>query len=323
MTSRHAPASADGAPDAAALVRAADAARLADRFAEAEAGYRSALALAPGDEAITLELALCLSAQGKAREAAPLLARLVRTASGAPAIRERASRALADARHALGAVTVEAPRPGTSIEADGTAVGPAPLLEPLYLEPGAHTLRAVLDGHAPSVARLQIEAGRTYLVHLEPPPLPAHVVLPRADRRAGAEAHPIDATGGFFLGAPGIVRAASLTLTAAGVLGGIGAIVTAEANGAEAAREQPACAGASSPDARACVAVERAIASRAIAVSAATALFAGAAVAAGAAAISLLLAPPGAARSGQGGPSVALSTVASPSGGGLFLEASW
>ena len=64
--------------DAVLLARSGDRARVAGHFAEAEASYRASLALAPDPET-ELSLALALAAQGKALQAAPLLARLQRT----------------------------------------------------------------------------------------------------------------------------------------------------------------------------------------------------------------------------------------------------
>lgn len=339
MTSRHAPPSEDALAKAAALARAADEARVAGRFPDAAAGYRAALALVPGDGAVSLELALCLSAQGKAREAAPLLARLLADGSTLPdAARERATRALADARRVVATVTIDAPKAGTAIEIDGAAAGRAPIPGALYLDAGTHTLRASLEGHLPVVATLSAEAGRAYIVELDPPPVPLSAApqppAPRTATGPGDGGTPGDAPreirpNDSLVGAPGAFRAVALALASAGVLGGVALLAMAEANSATIRGHirangldgTSACTVPTPDTEHACAAIARSVDARAGAVEATGALLGGAAILGAAAVISVFLLPP--PRPGGGGTRLAVSPIASPSGGGLFLEGSW
>lgn len=327
MTSRHAAPPAAISAEAAALVGAGDAARVSGRFGEAAAAYRAALALLPDDGAVQLELALCLSAQGKAREAAPLLARLLRAGALSGDARQRASSALADARRVLATVTVDAAQPGASIDVDGAAVGRAPLADALYLEAGSHTLRASLDGRLPAVATLSAEAGRAYVVRLDPAPAPSLVPVP-------LQAHPPAQPGpshtpGLLSGGPGAFRAGALVLFAAGLLGSLGALAVAEADYAEAVRlstiarvhGSDACTDPIADVERTCEAITRSLRAQQAASTAIFVLFLGSAASAAALLFSALaISPP---RGARGGPSLAVSPVASLSGGSLFVEGSW
>lgn len=328
MTSRHAAPAAAISAEAAALVGAGDAARVSGRFGEAAAAYRAALALLPDDGAVQLELALCLSAQGKAREAAPFLARLLRAGALSGDARERASSALADARRVLATVTVDTPQPGTSIDVDGAAVGRAPLADALYLEAGSHTLRASLDGRLPAVATLSAEAGRAYVVRLDPAPAPSLVPVPL---RAHPPAEPRPSyIHGLLSGGPGAVRVGAVSLAVAGLLGGLGVVAVAEADHGEVVRLSTTIAREHGLDAcrepgadveRACEALTRSLRAHQAATTAFVALFLGAAASAVAGLLAaVVIFPP---RGARGEPSLAVSPVASLSGGSLFVEGSW
>jgi hypothetical protein len=172
--------------------------------------------------------------------------------------------------------------------------------------------RGSLDGHLPSTIRLTALAGRAYVVHLDPSPWPE----PRSHDGHGQDDPPLTSGSALFTGPAGGFRGAALALTAGGVIGGVSALAVAAANDVEPRHHVTATA-----------------------TLAATVLFAGAATTAAAALVSLFLTPPprvarwsyGAPdgvlrpspRPGPSGTNLILSPIASPSGGGLILEASW
>ncbi|MEZ4301351.1 MAG: hypothetical protein R3B70_40835 [Polyangiaceae bacterium] len=320
-----APAAAARAP--AELLIDANAARLSGRFADAEAGYRAVLAREDVPEA-KLGLGLCAAALGRPREAATLLARLL--AIDGPLSdesRQRATTALADAKKLVAEVAVKVLPAGATIELDGSDEGQAPLAAALFLDPGAHVLGATLAGRAPAVAHLFVEAGRSYVVELDPS-APAAARRWFEQPRSGEPLVAQPRIDGVFGGRAGAFRAVSLSLSAMCLLGGAAALVVADLNDRalasyldEAEALGPGvCVHVSVTPERACSRIQRAVRGRSIASTAALGLFSGAAVATTAGLLSLVIAPPpqtsGLAR-------MELSTIASPAGGGLSLEASW
>jgi hypothetical protein len=78
---------------------------------------------------------------------------------------------LEECRRHLAAVAVRANREQATIRVDGKPVGHLPLSEPLWLEPGRHTLSVELAGHGPEEAELDLVAGQKTSVELELRPL--------------------------------------------------------------------------------------------------------------------------------------------------------
>ena len=325
--------------DAALLARLGDRSRVAGRFAEAEASYRASLALVP-DEATALSLALALAAQGKAREAAPLLARIVAAAaSGSLSAedRERAARALADARRELATVTIQVGSAGAIVEVDGAPVGLSPLPEPLFLAAGRHTVRAARDGYRSSEATFEAAADRAYTIQLgllrdakSEGTGDLRRSLPHVDPVA---ASPFAAGVGSYLAGPGgAVRAVGITLSAAGLVAGISALVAAQVSDEGVAlqaarlRSRPgsACACPCEEIERECARIDAGIAARDGATIAAGVLLGGSGVAAAATLLSVFLLPPSRPPAATvGGSKLTLSPHAGPWGGGVSLEASW
>lgn len=81
-------------------------------------------------------------------------------------------RALAQARAGVGAVTVVASREGARIYVDGAAVGEAPILDELFLEPGEHEVRARLEGYSDATQEVVARAGEAVKVSLNLLPMP-------------------------------------------------------------------------------------------------------------------------------------------------------
>lgn len=310
---------------AASRVRDGDRARLEGRFAEAEASYRAALALAP-DDATSLRLGLCLSAQGKVRAAAETFARLLGPGSALPeADRPCAARALADARKALATVEVRASVDGASIEVDGAKVGAAPLPRVLYLEPGPHAFHASRSGFLGAQAAVDTSAGHGYVVELDLQRDPIEIA-----RTAPAESPPAPSPGDYFFGLGGRLRGAGIGLGVTLLVGGGAALGIAGENRdlvaayARVTRDRgtPSCLDTKPKQDRDCARLEQSIDAASIATTAAGVLFAGAGAIAAATFLTVVLLPPsgqpGAARS-----TLTLTPTAGIRGGGLSLEASW
>jgi hypothetical protein len=322
------------AGDAAVLAQIGDRARLAGRFAEAEASYRASLALAH-DDAIALSLALALAAQGKALEAAPLLARAARaTSTLSGEARERAERALIDAQRELATVTVKTSAGGAAVDVDGVPAGTTPLPEPLFLGLGPHTVRARRDGHRAAEAAFEAEAGRSYSVELELLADGARgpAGAAQGERRAGAEGPAALRAEDLLLGAGGAVRASGVVLTAAALVGGFASLAVAESSRARVVTHEQELDGdvatsciqtGSEPLPRTCVLLREAHADLDKAAAATAVLFVGAGVSAAATLLSIFVLPPPARLSRGGGLDFTLSAVAGLGGGGVSLEASW
>ncbi|WP_437945882.1 PEGA domain-containing protein [Sorangium sp. So ce296] len=167
-------------------LRLARQARDAGRWVEAEAAYEAALAAAEAAwttdaerAEIAAELGLCELALGKYRDAADHLAQSLRHRDGLRrALRERAEAGLLQAERRVVTVYLGVNPPDAEVFVDGKALGrPAPTYE-LFLEPGHHTVRARLDGHAEAVSAFEGQAGKDISLALK---------LPRAPER-GARA---------------------------------------------------------------------------------------------------------------------------------------
>ncbi|WP_438018933.1 PEGA domain-containing protein [Sorangium sp. So ce315] len=65
----------------------------------------------------------------------------------------------AQARAKVGTVIVSANVPGADVLVDGARVGTTPLEDPVFLEPGAHTITVQLAGYVPLEKRVDLAAG--------------------------------------------------------------------------------------------------------------------------------------------------------------------
>ncbi len=118
---------------------------------------------------------------GKPRDAAEYLTRYLREAPAEKVQeRQRAEEALAEARAKVTTVTVQVAPEGAEVTIDGTTVGQAPLVDPVFLDPGKHAIGAKLDGYEPAERSIDATAGGTETVtfQLEREQAPRVVVRP-------------------------------------------------------------------------------------------------------------------------------------------------
>jgi hypothetical protein len=101
--------------------------------------------------------------------------------------RANSETALREARAKVEAVRLSVNVAGAEVRVDGRVVGRAPLVDPLFVDPGSHTIEAVQEGFPAARATVEATAGGERAVALElrkseppPPPLPP----PHHERRS-------------------------------------------------------------------------------------------------------------------------------------------
>ncbi|WP_437534180.1 PEGA domain-containing protein [Sorangium sp. So ce726] len=119
----------------------------AGKWADAHASFLAAWAIKPHYQ-IASNLGVTCLKLGRNREAAEYLTRYLREAP-ATKVKERqsAEASLKEALAKIASVTVQVAPQGAVVTVDGTAVGKAPLADPVFLDPGKHEVSARLDGY--------------------------------------------------------------------------------------------------------------------------------------------------------------------------------
>ncbi|WP_437958960.1 PEGA domain-containing protein (plasmid) [Sorangium sp. So ce119] len=152
----------------------------AGKWADAHASFLAAWAIKPHYQ-IASNLGVTCLKLGRNREAAEYLTRYLREAP-ATKVKERqsAEASLKEALAKVASVTVQAAPAGAMVTVDGTAVGKAPLADPLFLDPGRHEVGARLDGHVSVTRPIVAAAGGTekVVLQLERTPAPQVVMGP-------------------------------------------------------------------------------------------------------------------------------------------------
>ncbi|XXT22116.1 PEGA domain-containing protein [Sorangium sp. So ce429] len=133
-----------------------------DRWADAYASFVAAWALQK-HYTIAGGMGTCELMLHRYRDAAEHLAIYVREiakdASTTAEERAAAMETYVQARAKVGAVIVSVNVPGADVVVDGARVGTAPLEDPVFLEPGAHTITVQLAGYVPSEKKVEVAAG--------------------------------------------------------------------------------------------------------------------------------------------------------------------
>lgn len=141
----------------------------AGKWADAHASFLAAWAIKPHYQ-IASNLGVTCLMLGRHREAAEYLTRYLREAP-ASKVKERqsAEASLKEALKKVASVTVEVAPAGAEVRVDGAIVGKAPLLDPVFLDPGEHEIAARLEGHEPAQRPITVVAGgrETVLLQLE------------------------------------------------------------------------------------------------------------------------------------------------------------
>ncbi|WP_437869906.1 PEGA domain-containing protein [Sorangium sp. So ce363] len=139
----------------------------AGKWADAHASFLAAWAIKPHYQ-IASNLGVTCLKLGRNREAAEYLTRYLREAP-ATKVKERQSAegSLKEALAKIASVTVQVAPAGAEVTVDGAVVGKAPLLDPVFLDPGKHEIGAKLEGHAPAMRPIATVAGSTETVVLK------------------------------------------------------------------------------------------------------------------------------------------------------------
>ncbi|XXX79608.1 PEGA domain-containing protein [Sorangium sp. So ce134] len=161
------------------------------RWADAHASFVAAWALQK-HYTILGGIGTCELMLQRYRDAAEHLAVYVRElekdATATPQERAAAAETYAEARAHVGAVIVRANVPGAAVVVDGSVVGKTPLLDPVFVEPGPHTIAVRHDGYTPQETAVEVAAGSEIqrAFELERPPVsapPSPALPPRGDAK--------------------------------------------------------------------------------------------------------------------------------------------
>lgn len=146
------------------------------KWPEAEAKFRRAFELNPTYDTAN-NLGQAEIKLGKVRDAAEHISFALRNwpVAGKKVYREAAAKSLEELRGQLGAVTVEGSVPGALVSVNGREVGRAPIAYELFVDPGAVTVEAKLDGYQDARQVLTAEKGKKYAVKLAMERAPAAV----------------------------------------------------------------------------------------------------------------------------------------------------
>lgn len=138
----------------------------AGKWADAHASFLAAWGLKAHYQ-IASNLGVASLRVGKPRDAAEYLTIYLREAP-ATKVQERqiAEAALNEARAKVTAVTVEVVPEGAEVTVDGKTIGRAPLVDPVFLDPGEHEIGAKLDGHEPETRTIVATEGGTEVMSI-------------------------------------------------------------------------------------------------------------------------------------------------------------
>jgi hypothetical protein len=129
------------------------------QWADAEGRFLAAWALNPSYD-VAANLGQTQYRLGKYREAAQHLAYAAKSwpLVGKKEPRELAEKRLAELRALLGSLTIAVDVPGATVLVDGTAIGRSPVEMEVFVDPGAHTVEAKLDGY--DDAKVMVDVGK-------------------------------------------------------------------------------------------------------------------------------------------------------------------
>lgn len=130
----------------------------AKRYEDARTAFLQAYAL-KRHPAVLLNLGQSELRSGHPEDAGNHLSQFLREHTGTtPEQREAAEKGLAEAKRTSGLVIVSVDSPGADISIDGNTVGKTPLLDPVFVKPGKHTVFAALQGKT-AAASIEVKAG--------------------------------------------------------------------------------------------------------------------------------------------------------------------
>ncbi len=174
----------------------------AKRWEDARAAFLQAYAL-KHHPAVLLNLGQSELRSGHQDDAGNHLQQFLREhATATPDQRAAAEKGIAEAKKSAGFVVVNVDSPGADVSIDGTTIGKTPLLDPVFVKPGKHTVFAALQGRtaaasvdvkagtASSASSLSLGGGGASAPAGPAPAWPPHARAPAAAGVAASPAHP-------------------------------------------------------------------------------------------------------------------------------------
>jgi hypothetical protein len=128
------------------------------KFEEARVAFSQAYALRR-HPAVLLNLGLSEVKSGHSADGANHLQLFLRDPSARPDQRTAAEKAIGDAKKKAGFVVVAVDANGADVSVDGVALGPSPLLDPVFAAPGRHTFLATHQGRS-SAIEVDVRVGK-------------------------------------------------------------------------------------------------------------------------------------------------------------------
>ncbi|KYF75558.1 hypothetical protein BE17_07805 [Sorangium cellulosum] len=193
----------------------------AGKWSDAHASFLAAWGIKPHYQ-IASNLGVASLKVGRPRDAAQYLSLYLREAPATKVQeRERAEASLKEARAQVTAITVQVTPEGAEVTVDGTTVGQAPLVDPVFLDPGKHDVGVKLEGYVPEARVIEATAGGTEMIRLQLKRRPALSVAvrpeplaPAAPSDSGSGARTAVIVGGGVVAGAGVAAGVVLTVLA-------------------------------------------------------------------------------------------------------------
>lgn len=106
-------------------------------------------------------------------------------------LRDQVQRHIIEVKRQLGAVVVETEVEGASVSIDGKPMARTPMSQPVFVEPGAHTLAVSRDGYTPIEEKIDLKPGKQLRKRVELKRMPV-VVAGSGESGASSGGGPID-----------------------------------------------------------------------------------------------------------------------------------
>ncbi|WP_437592396.1 PEGA domain-containing protein [Sorangium sp. So ce1000] len=131
-------------------------------FSAALAEFQASRALYPGESA-TIGAAICLKRLHRFDEALDLFEATLRDFSGTMEATTKSvvQRQVVELRGLVGTLDIDGAEPGAAISVDGQSRGEFPLLVPLRVAAGSHSVRVYKEGFEPFEVRIEVAGGQT------------------------------------------------------------------------------------------------------------------------------------------------------------------
>lgn len=131
-------------------------------WSAALAEFQASRALYPGESA-SIGAATCLKRLHRFDEALDLFEAALRDFSGSMEARTRTAvqREVVELRGLVGTIEIEGAEPGSAITVDGQSRGDFPMLAPLRVAAGSHSVRIYEEGFEPFETRVEVAGGQT------------------------------------------------------------------------------------------------------------------------------------------------------------------